>query len=217
MVVKCCIVHNQLFDSKTQLKKYVVEQKKEIGVCYSLKNDYNEFYLFIIEFFKRHPEADEKMKDMVDVSIEQNLYKSLAFYIILPFGKKRDIGTDHCVNKKPPTKERLYTRALRSSIEDQIQNFKKIYAHCKICPLCKIEYKKDFHIDHKYPSFKRLQEMFDEKYNYTIPTLYDDERYTNKCIFRKEDKNIKISFQEFHKKNAKLDKICKKCNLTKSN
>ena len=170
----------------------------------------------MIEFFKRHPEADEKMKDMIDISIEHNLYKHLAFYIILPFGKKRDIGVSHCVDKKPPTIEQLYTKALRSSIEDQIQTFRLKNKDIKICPLCKLEIKV-VHIDHKNPSFKIIKNKFIEKYNYTIPTLYDDEEFTEKCIFRKEDNNIKMCFQIFHKNIAVLEKICKDCNLTKSN
>jgi len=202
------------FKSKLALSKYIIKTKNEIGTCSSLKNNYYEIYLFMIELFNRHPKSKLKMENMIDISIKYNIYKQLAFYIIKSDETIMDIGIKTCIDAKPMSDLSKLKSACRTCIEPQIQNFKIKNLNINICRLCNNKIIKA-HIDHREPPFKTIFQNFMAQNSYEIPTIFDDEILTEKCKFKPINKNFEIAFQIYHKKIALLEKICSKCNLSK--
>ncbi len=202
------------FGSKTALSKYIIKTKNDIGLCSSLKNNHYEFYLFMIELFYRHPNSDIKMENMIDISIEKNVYKHLAFYIQKSDGTNMDIGIKTCVDGKGMTNLAKFKASCRTCIEPQIENFRIKKLNMNICRLCNKKIIKA-HIDHKEPSFQNIFKNFIDDNSFEIPSIYDDEILTEKCKFRTEEKVIEQAFQIYHKEIAVLEKICAKCNLSK--
>jgi len=207
-------VNHKEFKSKSALSKYITQTKNDIGYCSSLKNNYYEFYLFMIELFNRHPSSEMKMENMIDISIEYNIYKHLAFYIQKSDGTNMDIGIKTCVDGKGMSDLAKLKAACRTCIEPQIENFRIKKLNMNICRLCNKKIIKA-HIDHREPSFKTIFDNFMSENSFEIPSRYDDEIRTEKCKFRPQENEIEIAFQFFHKKFAVLEKICAKCNLSK--
>ena len=58
--------------TQKELKEYVGNTIKRIGLCESIKSEYPEDYIFFLELFKRHPNYEEKVKDILDIKIRKN-------------------------------------------------------------------------------------------------------------------------------------------------
>ena len=85
-----------------------------------------------------------------------------------------------------------------------------------VCTKCESSIGK-LQVDHKYPPFKTLTEEFLKKpiNKNNIPQEFDYHRGGKK--FKKQDRLFKQRWQQYHKKNAELQWLCKSCNLSKSN
>lgn len=177
-----------------------------IGLCDSLKTTNTSAYNKFCELFKNHPEYPEKLNNMVDICIKKNKMNSqyLELNIIREDGSIEDISYRSCISKRPS--DYNLKRAMRYSIEPQILEFKN--NNPLICSFCNST--DDIQIDH----IKHFQSLYDEflKHNTNIPTLFDDNIY-NTAMFKKEDFDFEEKWRKFHKDNASLRPLCKKCNL----
>ena len=196
--------------TKKELINYYKNIIYKIGLCSSVKTNYFDIYLELMELFTNHPDYPDKIKDVVDIAIVKNKlnYKYLELQIIRDDKTIDNISYICCINK--PTKDRNLKSAMRYAIRTQILEFKN---SCDIieCGFCKS--KEDIHIDHII-LFKSLYDDFikDRK---DIPIIFDDNFY-NACMFKKEDEIFKNEWIEYHKINASLRCLCKTCNLKRA-
>ena len=106
--------------------------------------------------------------------------------------------------------------AFRQAIYRQIMLWKKTFGpgECTECKDVQHAHLK-LHVDHKDPSFLQLTKDFLEKpINKEVPTEFD---YHYKCgrKFKKKDNRFKQRWQNYHRKHAVLQWLCRKCNLSK--
>jgi len=188
--------------------KYLINN---IGLCSSLILNNPNVYLEFMDLFKNHPEYPDKINDVVDISIIKNKITPKFFELQLIKNVKGEIITESisyrcCINK--PNKDANLKSAMRTAIIPQILDFRnKVLLECEIC-----KSNEDIQIDHII-QFQCLYNNF-IKNRKDIPHIFDTD-LCNRAIFNIKDKDFKNEWCEFHKDNAKLRCLCKKCNLTR--
>ena len=209
------IIHRGItYKSQTDFKKYAIELiYKKIGLCENIKD--HIYYDELLDLLKRHPNYKTKTEYMINLAIRKGKpnISSLAVWIIKSNNKPdEDISwAKNCINSKNNSKQFELNSALRSSIQQQIMNYKNSTSHK--CVKCNINADHVDHINH----FELLTDMFLKKYNKNlIPSDFDDmtDGSGRRC-FKSKDNIFEKEWQEFHKNNAKLRILCKKCNLTR--
>jgi hypothetical protein len=197
---------------KTQisLKKYFREIINTIGLCDSVKTKYPSEFLDFCELFKRHSDYPEKFIGFVDIKISYNpvFGNQLVVYII-----KNDMTTDdvsvlnNCITGKPKDNLKI---AMRVSIQPQIVEYKN-NNYIKVCEIC--DDNDRLEVDHhseKMP-FAKLCYDFITINTLPIPVSFDDTKSHMKC-FKDLDSNFEKNWVQYHKENAILRTLCRKCN-----
>ena len=108
------------------------------------------------------------------------------------------------------------TGAMRFAVRRQISGFRKDNTFHKQCAQCGNLL--HLHVDHKETPFVTLQANFFEQCrlkNIPVPTVFAYHRSTCQAKFHKRDVGFNRRWQNYHKKHAKLQWLCQKCNLTK--
>ena len=101
-------------------------------------------------------------------------------------------------------------QAARFVIQDQIQEFRNEIQK-KNCPGCNEKLGSDAQVDHHVPTFQELLNGFcdENKLHLSkINIIYNEELYKREF----KDSNISTNWSEYHKINANLRWLCKKCN-----
>lgn len=207
------IVDNISFPSVIALTSYTREIIKKIGVCNSIKNYDIQYFNFLYELFKRHPDYNIKIIDFKDITITNNFLNKNALETNFKNNNDKIIPISWMTSCRGKTKnkEHLFNDALREAITMQIIDYKN--THNNICNICSIE-SSNYDIDHEI-DFKKIVLDFIKKYNITIPENYSRKDITNQAIFTDNDNYIKELFENYHKENSILRVLCKKCNLSR--
>ena len=195
------------FNSQKKLKEYVRKNIDEIGKCSSIKKYHPEQWDLFMYLFERHSDYPEKFDGLIDVSIKYNpeFTNQLETIIVKNNGDEDDVSVlNKCITGKP--KDNL-TIAMRNSILPQILEFKN--NNNLICELCKSI--KNIEIDHFEPQFIDLKTTFLDNYNDMLPINFKQNNSHSK-IFINNNINFENEWNEYHRKNAKLRVLCKKCN-----
>jgi len=203
---------SQISQFKTQkaLKKYVREIVDRIGLCESITTQYPQEHLDFCELFTRHPEYPNKFLDFVDIFIRYNpvIKTQLVVYIRKANGEIDDVSVlNKCITGKP--KDSLKT-AMRVSIQPQIDEYKNAN-YIRRCELCGVSDR--IEIDHhseKMP-FAKLYVDFMEMNKLPIPTSFNNTKGHIKC-FNELDHTFEETWKQYHKENAILRMLCRKCN-----
>lgn len=192
-------------------QQYFKNKIYSIGLTQSVKNhneqDYNEF----LGLFKNHPDHPKKTEGISDIFIVRNKMnpKCYELGILKDDGTSDNISYLACCKTKQDELKSLKA-AMRYSIKPQIDEFKRKnnVSKCVYCgSFSNIE------IDHDEPSFKKLFEDFLAK-NQNFPTVFA-ETYYNTASFTENDKDFHEKWYKYHWTHAKLQPLCKKCNMTK--
>ena len=198
------------FKTQASLKNHFRKIINRIGVCDSVKTTHPGDFLDFCEVFKRHSDYPGKFTGFVDIKIKYNLVfgNQLVVYII-----KNNMTVDNvsvlknCITGKP--KDNLKV-AMRVSIQPQIEEYK--HNNCiKVCEICgdhdRIE------IDHhsEISPFAKLYNDFLEINTFPIPASFDDTNSHMKC-FKDLDYNFEKNWVQYHKENAILRMLCRRCN-----
>lgn len=206
---------NKEFKTQTKFEEYIKDViYNRVGLCSDIKNEYPEEYLILLELLKRHPDFKEKTKDITNLILKRNAlnFKALELSIETPYCV-RDVAWRICIKAKKNSIKTELMSALRSSVEEQIFNFRdNNNNYC--CSLCnKID---RLEVDH-IKCFDELVYNFIQENNYiTIPKNFDElNDGTNRRTFMKKDLAFMYKFKDFHEKNAKLRMLCKKCNISR--
>jgi hypothetical protein len=196
--------------TQKQLKKCVREKIDEIGVCHSIKEYYPEEWNEFMYLFERHSDYPEKFNGLKDIKIRYNpVWKTqLEVIIIKNNGEEDDVSVlNNCISGKP--KDNLAI-AMRNSVYPQIKNFKdNSILKCVLCSDTKC-----IHIDHHDPQFIDLKTEFLSIWERPIPSTFEQNDSHSK-IFANTDNKFEKSWIEFHRTNAILRVLCKKCNLSR--
>ena len=122
-----------------------------------------------------------------------------------------------CIDGKSDTKEKKLKKAMRSSIDNQIREFKEKY-NDNICKLCREEIK-EIHVDHEIYFDTLVVDFLEYVRNkgITIPTEFEDkDDRTNRPCFLQCDIYFESEWLKYHYRNAKLRILCQDCNLKRS-
>jgi hypothetical protein len=96
---------------------------------------------------------------------------------------------------------------MRYAIHQQIFDFKnKTTLVCEIC-----DSTDTIEIDHHTIPFRTLFKNFTD--GKVLPTIFNNTYYNSAC-FRDEDHLFRCEWESYHKNNASLRPLCKKCNMT---
>ncbi len=206
------------FKTKKDLTEYTRNLLKHIGICSSIKNKNIDAYNYFIKLFESHPKNPEKTKGIVDLKITQNKVNRSAIEInmVKENSVEEDISWVACIKGK--TRDPLPI-AYRVAIDDQIKEFRKDKpSKCVNCG----ETKGEMHVDHIIHfeklilDFEKLIIAPEKDSKLQIPKLFANHSSNMKC-FRDTDKEFEKKWKDFHKKNATLRILCKKCNTTREN
>lgn len=194
------------FKNNTEKLKYYKNILNK-GVCTSLKNERENDYNDMMVLFTEHHEYPYKLRDVVDIMIVRNKKtpRYYEFNLIRENGDIEDISYRCCINKRNDNYD--YNNAMRNAIEPQIKDFKGLCEDkCEICGSIN-----DIQIDHIY-EFCDLVKDFQCRTSLNKPSIFNDS-YDNTAIFREEDKEYEYEWYKYHKNNAKLRPLCKRCNI----
>jgi hypothetical protein len=211
-------IGNKTFKTQTECEKYTRQVLNELGLTDSVKIKSKEYFNFLLELCKRHPNYFEKTNNLVDFQIYQDALnkRGLALNIVNHDNTFTEISWKICVSGKCKSPKTLFNSALRYCISYQIKEFKEKsdLSYCRECK-CSLKYK-NIHIDHYEIQFIKLVEDFLElNREIIIPTKYNKRDKTFETLFKDEHKYIGKLFELYHLQNATLRVLCETCNLTR--
>ena len=191
----------------------------EIGICYDIKNKSHSQYKILIELLERHPDYDEKSKNMCNLKIVRDTLNKSAYKILI-VKKEGEIDISwHCAitSKHKPFKHELMS-AMRSSIDYQICAFKKkTLQRCALCGDDNVMHV--HHNDEVNSAFDELAGNFInimKNENIEIPNEFGDTNdNTHRRCFLQLDNYFETRWIEYHKQCASLRMLCKKCNISR--
>ena len=210
---KAITLDNLTFTNKNDASQHVRILLKKIGFCSSLKGTAPMDYDRVLSILKLHPDVAKQqlLQQAVDLEIYQINSNQNVHHInvLLEDGSKESISWTSCVTQKCSSHTELLNSSMRRSIQDQIDDFRDQNQHNKRCGNCDTT-SGEFHVDH-VKFFVELQNSFLQSTTCLAPTIFDkDQCFT---VFCKEDQKFQEEWQEYHRVNAKLQWLCKSCNL----
>lgn len=217
-IVLSCV--NQTFKSQKDFKEFITSFLNIIGFTKSVKSKSLQSYKVLYEICQRHPEKEEKLDGIYDFSIIPNAinpnFKEVN--ILKLCNQVVPISMSYCVSGKPSTSNNNFNCALRTTIEDQIINFINLQKHKIFCEICNDQLiSGQMHVDHII-HFARIVNDFKEimkSHHIEMPIQYTKEPLTNRIMFTKQNEHLSKMWYDYHKKHAKLRKVCATCNLSR--
>jgi hypothetical protein len=180
-------------------------------------NREHEAFVDILEIMMAHDQWLDKLDTIQAFKVTRSrLNKALILQVrVNNFARWLTVSWRKGSSKKRKEEDPLQS-AFRQAIYRQIMLWKKTFGpgECAECKDVQHAHLK-LHVDHKDPSFLQLTKDFLEKpINKEIPTEFD---YHYKCgrKFKKKDNRFKQRWQNYHRKHAVLQWLCRKCNLSK--
>ncbi len=213
---KAYYVEGVRYSSVKKATEHIRTLLETIGYCESVKSCYPAEYLRLIDIFKQHPnpEVVELVEQAVDIEIVQ-LYNGMKGHHVKVYteenGEGDFISWIKCVTQKTSTPRELLIKALRWSVEPQIQEF-RVENPEQTCSFCDTT-EGPFHVDHVV-QFKSLTINFLKgKKESEIPLTFSEDQY--KIVFKEENRVFEREWVEYHRENSELRWLCSKCNLTR--
>jgi len=204
------------FDTKKKAMEYtknliktLYEEEGEVKI-----NKHHKDFNFFKNLIKRHPNYIEKKGNGISsFIIGQNPLNKDSFHMNIKRKDKTFIDFSYkiCVTGLPKTHRNELTSALRTSIEQQILNFRSMSE--MECKNCKTK-EGVLHVDHINPFDKIYRRFLENRTD--IPQTFDSIHDCRRC-FKEEDKPFELDWFHFHKENSKFQILCKPCNFKKSN
>ena len=210
------LFNNKCFKTKGAFKLYIKEIiYNHIGITSSIKDNYNNYFDEMIELFKRHPKYINKTKNLKDIEIIQNIQNKNAFgmNIINNDNTITSISWVTCIKGTNASVKQKLNNAFRSSISNQIMDFKKDkILQCQFCNSID-----DIHVDHIL-HFHKIRDNFLNTINHDlqIPNSFTNNNYNN-IVFLDKDIEFNNLWQKYHQQNAELRLLCRSCNLSREN
>ena len=206
-------IDNKQFKNKTTLIKYVQQKINNIGIA-KIDNT-NAHYNFFVELINMHPDKIDKIGTGIKCfELEQNKInkKCINQLIHRIDGSIISFSYKVCCNINIYNKNDL-TNALRYAIYPQTHNYKINNILC--CAICNTTDKNILYETDHIILFTQLKDDFLKITKHTIPTEFKKDS-NNMTMFMNCDNSFKNEWINYHRKNCKLQILCKKCNMSKS-
>ncbi len=205
--------NNTEFPTKSKFRDYIKNLiKNEIGVCDSLKS--TKYWNQIEELMKRHPEYNEKVRNMKDVIIRYSFFNNIELCIINNDNTETTFSYITAIEGKGNSDKYELTCAMRECVSYQILDYR---SNCDlICNNCNSM--SNIEIDHITP-FCNLRDNFltiCNTNNINIPKSFVRTDRIRRD-FKPEDNQFKNEWIYYHLLNANFQPLCRTCNSKKSN
>lgn len=223
MPKKPVIILDKIFPTQKDFEIYVRKIiYEDIGICNDIKNTYPDKYYILIKILERHPKFSSKTENMCNIKIVYDTLNTTALktMIINNDGRVVDISWRCAITGKPKSKKHELMSAMRSSIDSQINQFRRKNNN-DCCQLCDKTTKLQVdHNDEKDVAFDELALNFinfiKQNTDIEIPNkfgeLNDD---THRRTFLEKDTIFKDMWLKYHKDHAILRILCKTCNISR--
>ena len=203
------------FKTKKACEDYVRDVLFELG-CVSV-GDGHPKWSFLNDLINNHPDKAFKIGAGIDYFwIKKNeIGKGYATMIKRTDGSVADFSWRYCCEFKRRLVAEDITRAMRTAITNDINEFKTSFGYKFTCALCKRQgtNSHEFHADHIHP-FCHIKTEF----------LSNEPVHPTRCAdtlvgathFHADDTEFEQRWVRFHKNKAQLQILCARCNLSKS-
>jgi hypothetical protein len=216
---KRIIIDDNVMNQKEALEYFRKEYINKMDICVSIKVEYPELYERLLTILCGHPNKVDKGivnedGEVVckDFFITRNTNGDKEINVKKEDGSVIDISWSKAIKEKVSSNKENLIRAMRSSIEEQIEEFRNENPDktCKICN--QITTEKELNIDHEI-LFKTLTDNFLKKYKEDERPKEFDIGGRNEPVFKNINNNFKEAWNKYHKNNAILRWSHKSCNL----
>jgi len=184
-------------------KQEKVKQIKENFENMKILPETEEFE-YLRNLMNNYPNPSKFDLDNIEYFFPKTDGKYIKPYIKIKDQPEENFSLNSCITGK---KQWDFSRVCREAIEPQITDFKKINTSvdCGICNKSLIDC--STHIDHIYPLSMMINDFFGDEKPETMSIRPHGRDFV--------DKKLKKQWEEYHRKNAKLQKTHQKCNCSK--
>jgi len=166
-----------------------------------------------MDLINNHPEKNDKIGNGIKkfiIEINRLNHKAYHINILRNDDSIIDFSWKVCAGCLKPNS---LLSAMRHSISKQIIKYKKKNKSKLICKYCSS--KENIHVDHKYPSFKKISTDYIKSIKLKIPNRFGSDAKTYQHTFTLEDQEFKNEWNSYHKKHAIYQLLCETCNIKK--
>ena len=207
-------VGSRSFPSKKVLEEFEQSTMASISFTESLKaSTSSDIFAFYFDLVHRHPDAPRKLAagiaDFKVVPTERDP-RAKELQIIHTDGTCSSISRKTCISQRTETSHGLLRAAMRTAIEDQIDQFRTLHSECQRCGEGAIS----GDVDHILP-FEQLASNFCQ-HRADIPTEFTKKYGTNQHCFTAASVAFSTEWQHYHRENATLRLLCKPCHMSRS-
>lgn len=209
---KSVFLFDKIYETKKDFRFFVKNLIYEtIGICNDVKGQHPNHYITLIEILKRHPDWCSKSRNICNLEIVQDEWNknALKIFIINNNKSKIDISWNCAINGKLKTNKNQLLSALRSSVDEQIWEFR--INNKNKCALCN-KITTNIHVDHIKP-FHQLVKEFVEQYDSIPKEFGHTSDNTHRRCFLEKNYDFKNDWIQYHYRNASLRILCNTCNL----
>ena len=207
--------NNTSFTSKKAVDEYIRNIRNTLVNNETLIiNPTDEYYPVFNELVEIHYHKNEKIGPGIKFFyFTKDYYKNYQLRIRRIDDTDVDISYQFSKITLGPSYNDNLNSALRRAVDNQILKYKNTLDKTKLfCNICKIKLD-SFEIDHVTSFYSIKHEFIND--NPPPKEFYDDIENTCSKIFKKEDHDYKIKWQQFHKSKAIYQVLCLPCNRKK--
>lgn len=166
--------------------------------------------VLLFEFLQRHPEAEEKIGNGVDLFFRKRSpdHGTSGFHVLRQDGTATDFSLKQCLTGKKPTVDDYFYRACRTAVSPYLIGmkndiFRGELVTCKRSGVRLTE--ANSNLRHTIPKFIKIVEDFKSKYNITANMNMMRESADMQYSVCFSDLCIEKKFVEFHRSCANLE------------
>lgn len=205
-----------IFSSKDKVRKYIGNLRNKYSFNQVLDAD---DFLFVCDVLKQHPRAKSKIgAGVASIRVIPGLYGSWAFQLVRVDGSTTDFSYRKCLT--PLSIDRQVKEAARWEVQSQMSAFfytwqRNTPAGERVCPFTGEKLSKtNQHVDHTPPAtFDALLSEFLEDNGLRMKDVVID-RGDNRMRQQFKDRDLAVSWQEFHAQRARFRVISRWANLS---
>lgn len=209
-------IGDKKFKTKKECETFTRNIINNLGCC-EIKRGHT-YFTFFEDLLMNHQDYDEKKGTGIDYFyIQYNQVCGKYYQTLIKRVDKSDevFSWVHCCQFRDRTPLHNLINAMRESINEQTIKYRQDQEQL-ICVYCKTDNQDvEYHVDHDKPSFKVLKDDFLSLTRKEKPNTFGHCSLSRQTIFNKEDKDFKLEWVYYHKKNCNLQILCKDCNLRK--
>lgn len=207
-------VGDRYFPSKTAAKEAMRDLMRRYRFGDRLDE---EDKLFCLALFEHHSEHSQKVgRGIEHIEVRPDDQGNKYLHLLRVDGTDEDISWCHCIS--PKKEATVIYEALRSTVKDQIQEFKdKQVKKGAVCPFRRMPLTlANSHVDHFNPTFEALVAEFFRRHDHALSYSDLAEQEGNDFRGILKDQALLEAWRSFHLENANLRLISAAANLSEA-